>query len=122
MAQNRVAGFIYLRIDGVQRNAYGNFTYHLGTPTREEARGESGIDGYTEQLNGGMIEGEIRDQRDLDLDALRRLDGVTITLELANGKVISLPDAWECSDGTQQTRDGNVKVKFMSKRQAREIS
>ena len=54
--------------------------------------------------SGSLIEGEITDRSDLDLEKLLNLDGVTVTLELANGKVIQAARClvcgrWQCRNG-----------------------
>jgi hypothetical protein len=36
----------------------------------------------------------------------------TVTLELANGKVVVAREAWYAGDGTVQTEEGNIAVRF----------
>ena len=109
---NRVSGLLYVRVDGIQRNALGNWTYNLGTPRREAVVGADRIHGYKEMPQPAFIEGEITDQSDLDLAALQKLDDATVTLELGNGKTIVLRNAWYASEGTVGTENANVQVRF----------
>jgi ethanolamine utilization protein EutA (predicted chaperonin) len=59
-----------------------------------------------------FIEGEITDQSDLDVKGLLRTDDATMTLELANGKVIMLRNAWYAGEGNVQTEEANISVRF----------
>jgi len=109
---NRRAGKVYLKIDGVQYSAKGSFTYNLGGEKREGIVGADGIHGYKSTPKIPFIEGEITDSSDLDLGKLTELDGVTVTLELANGKVVVLSDGWYAADGDVGTDDANIQVRF----------
>lgn len=109
---NRRGGIIFLKVDGNQYDAKGNFSYNIGTPMREANVGADRVHGYTEKPQAPFVEGEITDSFDLDLRALQQVDGATLTLELANGKVILLENAWFAGDGTGQTEEGNIAVRF----------
>ncbi len=109
---HRRAGLLYVRIDGTQYDARGNWTYNVGAPKREAIVGADGVHGYREMPQTPYIEGEVTDSRTLDLDALVRLEDVTVTLELANGKTVVLRNAWYAADGTVGTEQGNVQIRF----------
>lgn len=111
MSQRR-AGFIFFKVDGAQFDAKGNFTYNLGVPKKEGMIGADGIHGFKETPQLPFIEGEITDRSDLDLKQLFSLEGSTVTLELANGKVVVLRDAWFAGEGNAQTEEANVEVRF----------
>ncbi|MGE4292392.1 MAG: phage tail tube protein [Desulfovibrio sp.] len=116
MASNRIGGIIYLRINGELFQAKGDFTYNLGKNKREGKMASDGRPvGYTETPQIPFIEGEIQDNSDFDLASFVELDGVTVTLELANGKTISLRDAWYASEGTGNTSEGNIGCRFEGK-------
>ncbi|PHJ81963.1 tail protein [Nostoc linckia z18] len=121
MAQNRVAGLIFIKVNGQQYDAVGNFEYNLGIPMREAMVGASGTDGFKETPQTAFIEGEIRDRRTLDVAALCRMDYATVTIELANEKVIVLNEAWFAGDGNISTEEAIIKVRFESRFQAQEI-
>ncbi|MEX2630030.1 MAG: phage tail tube protein [Tistlia sp.] len=112
---NRRGGIIYFAIDGTQYDAKGNFTYNLGAGKREAIVGADAVHGYKETPQVARIEGEITDSSELALSALIALDGVTVTLELANGKVVVLREAWYAADGDGQTEEGNLQVLFHGK-------
>lgn len=108
----RRGGIIQVQIQGEIVDAKGNFTYNLGRPKREAIVGADRIHGFMEKPQVGFIEGEITDRGTLDLDKIVTLTGSTITLELANGKVILLRDAYYAAEGTGNTDEGNVQVRF----------
>lgn len=108
----RVGGIISLKVDGVIHNAKGNFTYNLGKPRREGVVGHDAVHGYKELPQVPFIEGEITDRADLSLEQLVAISDATVTLDLANGKVIVLRNAWFAAEGTFNTEEGNGTVRF----------
>ncbi len=106
---NRMAGILFLKIDGELYQVKGGFTYNLGVPTREFIPGS---EGFKETEQAAFIEGEITDHPELDLKRLVSFDGVTATLELANGKVFLLRNAWYAGDGNVSSEEANITVKF----------
>lgn len=118
--QNRRGGMIAFKIDGVVHLAKGSFSYNLGNVKREAIIGSDGLHGYKEVPQPASIEGEITDDLTVDLHTLTRLDGATITLDLAIGKTIVLRNAYYAGDGTGHSEEGNITVKFEG-RSAEEI-
>jgi hypothetical protein len=114
MTQRR-AGIIQFNRSGVLLDAKGSFTYNLGRPKREAVIGSDGVHGFMEKPQVAFIEGEITDRSTLDLADLVIAEGDTVTLQLANGKVIALRDAWFAGDGTGNTEEGNIGVRFEGK-------
>ena len=114
MSQRR-GGTISLQINGELQDAKGGFTYNLGRPKKEAIVGADGVHGYKETPQVAFVEGEITDRGTLDLAALVNLTDATVTLELANGKVIVLRSAWYAGEGTGNTEEGNVQVRFEGK-------
>jgi hypothetical protein len=113
MAGNkRVGGIISLKIDGDMYFAKGDFTYNLGLPKREGVVGSDRVHGYKEVPQIPFIEGEITDRQEMSLETLMGIKDSTITLELANSKVIVLREAWNAAEGTGNTGEGNIGVRF----------
>lgn len=112
MSQNRVGGTIALKINGEIHNAKGAFTYNLGRPKRDAVVGHDRVHGFKEIPQVPFIEGEITDRLALDLESLVQGVDLTVILELANGKVISLRNAWFAGDGNVQTEEGNITARF----------
>lgn len=113
--EQRKGGLISLQVAGEIYDAKGNFTYNLGRPKREAIVGHDSVHGYKELPQVPFIEGEITDRGTLDLESLITVENATVTLQLANGKVIVLRDAWFAAEGTGNSEEGNVGVRFEGK-------
>lgn len=114
---NRRAGRIFVKVDGTQYDAKGDFSYGLGLPKREAIVGADGVHGYKETPQVPFIEGAFTDSSDLDLATLQQIDNATVTLELANGKIVVLSNAWYASEGNVSTGEGEIPVRFESRKQ-----
>ena len=112
MANRRVGGIIFVKVDGQLFNAKGAFDYNLGVLKREAVAGQDAIHGFKEVPQVPMIEGTITDDSDLNLQSLLETRDATVTIELANGKVIVLQEAWYAADGNVNTEEGEVEVRF----------
>ena len=111
--ENRRAGTLYFKVNGVQYDARGSFSYSLGLPKRVAQHGsDMRVVGYKNEPQTPYVEGEIYDSRDLDLAAFHALDNETVTLDLANGKGFLLRNAWNASEGMVQTGEGNSPIRF----------
>lgn len=110
--EQRRGGIIFLKVNGTMHSAKGSFTYNLGLPKRDAIVGADAVHGYKEVPQVAFIEGEITDNPNLDLEKLIKTENATVTLELAVGKVIVLREAWYASEGTGNTEEGNIGVRF----------
>lgn len=108
----RIGGLIFFSVNGVRHSAKGSFTYNLGAPLREGVVGADEVHGYKETPQVPKIEGAITDGIDLDLEEFLGIKDATVTLELANGKTVTLFDAWNASSGDASTEEGEIEVKF----------
>lgn len=117
---NRRAGRIYVKVDGQQYDAKGDFTYNLGADKRDAIVGADGIHGYKETPQIPFIEGAFTDAPDLDLQKLAEGDNLTVTLELVNGKTIVLSNAWFAGEAGVTTGEGEISVRFESRKPAQE--
>jgi hypothetical protein len=109
---NRVAGLVFVKVDGVQIKVKANVSYNLGLPKREAMVGHDGTHGYKELPQIAFIEGEQTDSKDLDLKKYLQVDGATVTAQLANGKTIVLRQAWNASEGTASSEEANLPFRF----------
>jgi hypothetical protein len=115
MAQ-RIGGIIQVQVDGTILRAKGDFTYMLGGVKREAVVGTDGeIHGYKETTIVPSIEGAITDDGTVDIKALQGLTDGTITLRLANGKLISQSHSWYAAEGKATTAEGEVEVRWEGK-------
>jgi len=110
---NRRSGTISLDIDGETIELNGEFTYNLGGKKRTAKVGPKKVYGYKEEQMIPKIEGEILDSSQLDVKAkLLDISNSTITLELANGKIFILRNAWWGADGDIGTAEANIQAVF----------
>ena len=113
MADNRRGGVIFFKVDSVLRDAKGSFTYNIGAPKRDPImNADLTPAGYKEMGQVPFIEGVVTDARDLTLSNLLNITDATITLELANGKVISQRNSWFAGEGNVTTEEGEIAVRF----------
>lgn len=108
----RVGGIIDFSVDGRRYKAKGNFTYNIGAPKREGIAGADTVHGYKETVQVPFIEGEITDELDLSLEKFVMIKDATVKLELANGKLINLYQAWYAHEGTGESEEGKIPVRF----------
>ncbi len=112
MANQRVAGLIQLQTNGEVLRAKGTFTYNLGKPKRDAVVGADGIHGFKETPQVAFIEGAITDAGDVDLATLSVLRDATVNLKLGNGKMVVLNSAWYAGEGTGNTEEGEIAVRW----------
>lgn len=111
MSQRR-GGKIQVQRNGEIFDARGNWTYNLGIAKKEAIVGADVVHGFKELPQVPFIEGEITDRGNLDLSDLLSGSDDTITIELANGKMIVLRNAWFAGEGTGNTEEGNLPVRW----------
>ena len=80
---NRIAGVVYLKVDGNQYALKGNLTVSPDLIERTGVAGQDGVHGYTEQVHVPYISGDISDSAGLSLEDLRAITNSTVTAELA---------------------------------------
>ncbi len=112
---NRRAGVLYVKVNGVQYDAKGEFTYNPGPPKRKAIVGPDQVHGFSELPQVPFIEGAITDASDLDVKAFQNIDDATVTLNLANGKTFVLREAWYCADGDVTTEEAEIQLRFEGK-------
>ena len=110
--RQRRAGVIFFKVDGTQYDAKGNFTYAPGFEKKTAIVGADKVHGYAGEQTVPHIEGAITDAEDLVLANLLALNDATVTLELANGKVFMLRNAWYAGDGNPSTEQAEIPVRF----------
>ncbi len=111
---NRRSGIIHLKINGTLYSAKGgSFKYSLGIPKKEALMDASGgVFGYKATAQVPFIEGEVYDDKNIDLKALQELDDGTATLELANSKTIILRNCWFAGTGETQTEEATITFRL----------
>lgn len=108
----RVGGILFFKVDGELFQAKGEFTYNINPVKRESVVGQDGIHGFKEVPKIVFCEGSITDSDELDLEDFQAIRDATVTLELANGKVIQFRDAFYAADGDVTSSEGEIQVRF----------
>lgn len=112
MANRRVGGIIFFNINGEQFQAKGEFTHNINPTKRESVVGADGVHGFKEEPKAPYIEGAITDSDELDTEAFMAIRDATVVLELANGKVVQLQEAFYAADGDVTSSEGEIQVRF----------
>ena len=112
MACRRIAGVAYIFVDGRQYPLRGDLTVSIDTIEREGVAGMDGVHGFTETPRVPFIEGAISDLGGLSLIVLQDMCDVTVTVELANGKVYILRNAWTSTAREFDAAEGQATVRF----------
>ena len=111
MAQ-RIAGTAFLTVDGTQLSLRGNFTVSSSPIERTMIAGQDGVHGYQELPRVPYIEGDLSTVPGLLFETLEAQTDVTVIAQLANGMQYSLTGG-TCKAGLENnTRDGQVRVRW----------
>jgi hypothetical protein len=111
MAQ-KIAGVAHLSVGNVMLALRGNFTVSHSMVERTMLAGQDGIHGYQELPRVPYMEADISTVPNFDIQTLDGQTDVTVLAQLANGWFFQLADA-TCKAGLEQnTRDGQVRVRW----------
>ena len=110
---SKIGGVVYLKIDDKGYTlGEGEVTYNLGRLKREGVLSSTGVAGHNAKPQIPFCEGEIVVTDDLDIETLIGLDSIEkVTLELYNGKIFILKNAWWASEGDIKS-DGKMDFRF----------
>jgi hypothetical protein len=108
---NRVAGTAYLSVDGRSYALVGELTYRPSITTRESVVGQDGVHGFKETPVAGKIGGKFRDTASVTVADLAAMSDVTVTAELANGKLIIGRNMWRTGEAPEvDTADSTFQI------------
>lgn len=111
MAQ-RIAGVAFLAVDGDQLALRGAFTVSPSAVERTMIAGQDGVHGYQELPRVPYIEGDVSTLPGFYLENLLAQTNVTVVAQLANRMEYILTGA-TCKGGFENnTRDGQVRVRW----------
>lgn len=112
MSATRVGGIIFISVNGERYSAKGDWEYSTGTPVRTAVVGADEVHGFMEKPMAPYISGEITDRGDINYNELGNLRDAVVVLELANGRIMTLQDAWFSGELVGKTAEGNLSVRF----------
>lgn len=110
----RVGGTAKLRVNGVQFLVKGEIEWNLGLPKKEDVLGQDRPHGFKEIQQFAMIKCTVTITKDTDVNLLVTGEGLTVTAELPDGRVVMLEEAWQAAEGTGSTGEGEMEVEFKS--------
>lgn len=112
---NRLAGVAFVAIDGVTYQLAGAGTYQVSGSSREALNGQDGFHGFSEVPRPGVISWSFRDGNNVSVSALNEMSDATVTLELANGKIIIARNAVRIGEPLKvNSEDATGDVEFYS--------
>src|SRR5471032_1815847 len=109
---NRLAGIAYISVDGQNYMLSGDLSYSVSTVSRDTVGGQDRIHGYSEKPKAGSISGTLRDAGGLSVASFNAMTNNTVTLELANGKMIIGRNMWTVEAQEVKTAEGTFEVKW----------
>ncbi|UPG86856.1 phage tail tube protein [Luteibacter aegosomatis] len=109
---NRLAGTVYVTVDGQDYPLVGSFEYSPALVTRETLTGNDRVHGYSEKPVAPHIAGTIRDSGGLSVAAINAMTNVTVVAELANGKIIIGRNMWTVESQTSKQDDATIEVRW----------
>jgi hypothetical protein len=112
----RVAGICYIKVDGEQLEVSGGIECPLLEAKREAVMGLSGVAGFKETAVAPFIKVSAVFTPDFPLDALQNNTEMTITAELANGKVYTLSGGFLVGEPSVKAEDGTTELEFNGKK------
>ncbi|KFK95020.1 MULTISPECIES: phage tail tube protein [unclassified Serratia (in: enterobacteria)] len=115
MARNkRIGGTCYFKIDGQQLSLTGGIEVPMNTAVKEDVVGMDGSVHYKETHRAAYIKGTFKVPGDFPISKLTSSDSMTITAELANGKVYVLSEAWLNGEANHNAEEGTADLEFHS--------
>lgn len=110
--KNRIAGTVFIKVGSSQLEVKGGVEIPLGTVNRETQMGANAPAGYTETAQKPYVKVTSFVKPDFDIDSIINSDDLTVTAELANGKVYVLSQAYTVDEATFKNDDGTVDLEF----------
>lgn len=105
-----LAGTATLTINGDAWSVVGEAQWQAAGMVNETLKGQSAVEGFSAMPGQGFIQATLRDRRDAKASALQGASGLTVILELANGKVITAVDAWQTENINVNTQEGTFEL------------
>ena len=108
----RVAGTMYVKVDGEQLEISGGFECPGMDVKREAVMSLTGVAGYKETPIKPYVKMTAIFVPDFPLETLQTNTEMTITVELANGRVYTLSGAFVENEAPTKGDDGTIDLEF----------
>lgn len=108
----RVAGICYVKVDGEQLEVSGGIEVPIVDVKRETVMGLAGPAGLKETALEPYVKVSAIFMPAFPIDKLRTSIDMTVTAEMANGKVYTLSGAFLKGEPSAKGEDGTVELEF----------
>ncbi|HLO63157.1 MAG TPA: phage tail tube protein [Azonexus sp.] len=108
----RVAGICYVKIDGDQFDVAGDVACPLSDVKRETKMAAAGPAGYIETATKPYIKVKAVFGPNFPIEKVRTATDMTVTAELANGKVYTVSSGWLEGETEVKGSEGEVDLEF----------
>lgn len=112
--EKRVRGMIFFKIDNNQYSVRGDCTYKISgfqNQTYANLDGSMAIGGAPLL---GYIECTVNNYQSTDVASLQGMEGVTVTYEPGNGKIVTAKDAVQVGECEVNAEEGTMTLRFES--------
>jgi len=107
----KMAGTCYIKVNGAQLSVEGSVEIPLSTVNRETKIGSTGVVGYSETDIAPYVNLSAFVDKSFPVDDLQG-DDMTVTVDLANGWVYTLREAYLVGEVRYSASDGNITLNF----------
>jgi len=108
----RVAGTCYIKVDGTQLEVKGSVEVPLTDRKLEAVVGLNAVAGYKEEVRTPYVKLSAIFKDDFPRDTLQKGTEMTVTVELPNGKVYTLSDAFLVGEPAVKADEGETELEF----------
>lgn len=108
----RVAGICYIKVDGSQLEVKGGVECALAPTKKETVMGLAGNAGYKETAERQYIKVTAILTNDFPIANIQQGTNMTITVEMANGKIYTLTGAWLEGESGANGEEGEIELEF----------
>lgn len=112
MANNCVAGTVYVKVDGRQLSVRGSCTISPNTRTRTAVVGLDGPHGFQCVFRMPYISVEVTNRTQFPMTDIQNVEDATVTAELENGEVWVLRNAAQTADLEMEASEGSYTARF----------
>ncbi len=111
---SRIAGSLSFSIDGITYTTEGSFTVEPGNVENESRVGHNGTVNYAERQVAPRFESTIQWTPEVRVLAVGRLNGSTVTVQLANGVIIDYVGAVTEGRPSADVSEGTVSLSMFA--------
>ena len=111
----KIGGTAFFKIDGGNFSTNGEFEIMIQDVVREAVPDSNGDVNSIERPVASKISGSINMIPDLDPAAITAMENVTVAVELNNGKIAVLAEAFFTGESTATVNDGQLAIEFHGK-------